>query len=103
VTTVAVIGNPDSPAVRLMQKPLDAASAASGVTLRYIDVREKEGLKAAVERARQANAVIVLPDPLTMQHRQEVTALAARYRLPAIYGLREFAESGGLMAYAPDH
>jgi putative ABC transport system substrate-binding protein len=104
LTTVAVIGNPDSPAVRLIAKPLDAAAAARGVTLRYIDVRGQEGLKAAFERARQqANAVMVLPDPLTMQHRQEVTALAARYRLPAIYGLREFAESGGLMAYAPDH
>jgi putative ABC transport system substrate-binding protein len=104
LTTVAVIGNPDSPAVRLMPKPLDAAAAARGVTLRYIDVRGQEGLNAAFDRARQrANAVIVLPDPLTMQHRQEVTALAARYRLPAIYGLREFAESGGLMAYAPDH
>lgn len=42
LTTVAVIGNPDSSLVRLLQKPLDAAAATRGVRLRHIDVREPE-------------------------------------------------------------
>jgi putative ABC transport system substrate-binding protein len=104
LTTVAVIGNPDSSLVRLLPKPLDAAAAARGMRLRYIDVREPEGLERAFEQARQkAKAAIVLPDPLTLQHRQEVTSLAAKYQLPTMYGLLEFVEAGGLIAYAPDH
>ena len=104
LTTVAVIGNPDSSAVRLMAKPLDAAAAARGMRLRYIDVRKPEALGRAFEQARhQAEAAIVLPDPLTVEHRQEVTSLAAKYQLPAIYGLEEFVEAGGLIAYSPDH
>jgi putative ABC transport system substrate-binding protein len=35
-------------------------------------------------------------------HRGQITALAAKYRLPAIYYLRDFVDAGGLMAYAPD-
>ncbi|MGH9578524.1 MAG: ABC transporter substrate-binding protein, partial [Terriglobales bacterium] len=104
LTTVAVIGNPDSSLVRLLVKPLNAAASTKGMRLRYIDVREPEGLERAFDQARrQAKAAIVLPDPLTLQNRQEVTSLAAKYRLPAIYGLLEFVEAGGLIAYAPDH
>ncbi len=104
LTTVAVIGNSDSSLVRLLQKTLDAAAATRGVRLRHIDVREPEGLERAFEQARhQAKAAIVLPDPLTVQHRQQVASLAAKHRLPTMYGLLEFMEAGGLMAYAPDH
>lgn len=104
LTTVAVIGNSDSSLVRLLQKTLDAAAATRGVRLRHIDVREPEGQERAFEQARhQAKAAIVLPDPLTVQHRQQVASLAAKHRLPTMYGLLEFMEAGGLMAYAPDH
>ena len=35
-------------------------------------------------------------------HREQITALAAKHRLPAMYYLRDFVDAGGLMAYAPD-
>jgi putative ABC transport system substrate-binding protein len=44
----------------------------------------------------------VLPDPFTIAHRVEVTSLAARYRLPAVYAFRYFAEAGGLLSYGND-
>ena len=37
-----------------------------------------------------------------MAHRAEITTLAARYRLPAIYAYRVFAELGGLLSYGSD-
>ena len=60
-------------------------------------------LDSAFKQARKATqAVLVLSDLITLEHRGKVAALAAKYRLPAMYPLREFAESGGLMAYGPD-
>jgi putative ABC transport system substrate-binding protein len=53
---------------------------------------------AAMATAR-AQALIVSPDPLTVRYRDQVVELAAKDRLPAMYGFREFVDAGGLMAY----
>jgi len=47
-------------------------------------------------------ALIVSADPIFQEWREQLTALAARYSLPACYGLREFAVAGGLMSYGSD-
>ena len=46
--------------------------------------------------------LLVFPSPITMMNRTRITTLAAKHRLPALYGLRDFVDAGGLMAYAPD-
>jgi putative ABC transport system substrate-binding protein len=50
----------------------------------------------------RAGALLVLPDPTLLSHRARLHDLAAKGRLPAIYGVREHAEAGGLMSYGPD-
>lgn len=47
-----------------------------------------------------AGALVVFPDPVTFLHRTRLAELGARYRLPAVYGLTEHVEVGGLMAYS---
>jgi putative tryptophan/tyrosine transport system substrate-binding protein len=47
----------------------------------------------------QGAGLLVLPDTFTRLHRDAIVALAARYRLPAVYPFRYFAASGGLMSY----
>jgi ABC-type uncharacterized transport system substrate-binding protein len=42
------------------------------------------------------------PDSMFYQHRVRLAQLAAKTRLPAMWGLREHAEAGGLMAYSTD-
>ena len=44
-------------------------------------------------------ALITVEDPLTFSHRKRIADFAASNRLPAIHGLREFVDAGGLMAY----
>jgi putative ABC transport system substrate-binding protein len=43
-----------------------------------------------------------MPDSFTDAHRAEITSLAARYRLPAVYPFRFFVEVGGLLSYGVD-
>ena len=50
----------------------------------------------------QAQAAIVVPEAFTMYHRRQITGLAAKYRLPTIYGLLDFVDVGGFMAYGVD-
>ena len=47
-------------------------------------------------------ALIVLPDAFTASHLKQIIELAARYRLPAIYSIRDYADEGGLMTYGTD-
>jgi putative ABC transport system substrate-binding protein len=57
---------------------------------------------AFARTAREGSAGLVFPaDAFTVLHRQAIVALAAQYRLPAIYAFGEVVEAGGLMAYGP--
>src|SRR5262249_9470455 len=49
-----------------------------------------------------AGGLVILPDAFTVGHRDLIIALAARYRLPAIYPMRAFAVSNGLVSYGAD-
>lgn len=102
-STVAAIGNPENPLVRRALQDLEAYAARRRLKLRALEVREAAAIDSAfATAARDARAVIVIPDALTVQHRKRVVALANRYRLPAVYGLLDFADVGGLLAYGVD-
>ena len=49
----------------------------------------------------RAGALIAFDDPVIHSYRARIVALAAKRRLPAMYGTREFADEGGLMSYGP--
>jgi putative ABC transport system substrate-binding protein len=103
LTNIAVIANPENPVERDLITELKGVAPARRLKLRIIEARDPEALDRAFEQARrQAQAVVVIPDPVFLAHLPRITALAARHRLPAMYGLREFADAGGLMAYGPD-
>jgi ABC-type uncharacterized transport system substrate-binding protein len=103
LATVAVIGNPDTPLFGLLRGPLEAAASARKLKLRFIDMRAPEVLETAFGQARRAaQAALVIPDPLTFYYQRQVAAQAARDHLPVMYGLPEYVDAGGLMAYGPN-
>ena len=52
--------------------------------------------------ADRASAVIVFDDPVLWSHRTQIVAVAAKRRLPVMYGYREYVDEGGLLSYGPD-
>ena len=103
LATVAFLTNPDNPVERQMAAELQAAAPVRRLKLQLIDVRSPEALEGAFQQAkRKAQAVVIIPTPLFMSQRQTVTALAAKHKLPAMYGLSDFTDAGGLMAYGPE-
>jgi len=53
-------------------------------------------------QAREANSgLVVIPDAFTVSHNAEITSLAARFHVPAVYWSRSSAELGGLISYGP--
>ncbi len=83
---------------------LETEARALGVTLQPYHLRgpeELEGAFAAMTKAR-AEALLVVPSPFFVVHRQRILGLAAQSRLPAMYPDRSDVEAGGLMAYAAD-
>jgi putative ABC transport system substrate-binding protein len=74
-----------------------------GVILHPVEVRAPNEFQPAFAAMTQSHdgALITFGDAFTMRHRTQIVALAAASQLPAIYEAREFAETGGLMAYGP--
>jgi len=101
---VAFLWNPLPPGAGTYKNAVESAARNLGVTFQSVEVRgrnEFEGAFAAMVRER-ANGLVVATDPVTLGPRSQVVLLAARSRLPAVYGLREFPEAGGLMSYGPN-
>lgn len=101
-TRVAVLSNPANVQSLLQLKETRAAAPGLGVTLLAFEAKEPQDIDdafAAMKKER-AGALTVLPDPMLLAQRQRIADLAATHRLPAIYGIPEHVEAGGLMAYA---
>jgi putative ABC transport system substrate-binding protein len=83
--------------------PFKAAAASVGVEAIVAPVNDMTELQSQVTtQAREPNSgLVVIPDTFTQAHLAEIAALAARYRVPAVYWSRSFAEIGGLISYGP--
>ncbi len=104
VSRVAVLWNADNPGVALSFRETAAAAQTLGVELRSLVVRGPDEFEGAFQAATQerAGALTLLGDPLMFRHRARNVDLAAKHRLPAMYGTREFVEAGGFMSYGPN-
>jgi len=101
-TTIAVLVNLNSAEQEAERRDVQAAAQALGQQLIIRDARNDRDIETAfatfVERG--AGALFAGTGAFLFSNREQVVALAARHALPASYGLREFAEAGGLMSYA---
>ena len=98
---VGFIVHPEDPTGADEIKQVPIISKALGLTLRVLEVRAPAEFEAAFATSMREDmqGLCVNSSPLFVSHRAELAALAARARLPAVYGFREFASAGGLMSY----
>jgi putative tryptophan/tyrosine transport system substrate-binding protein len=102
VDRVAVLWNPDN-AIFQAQLLREAQLAAGrlGIELRTVAARGPDELDRAFAAipAEGAGALFVLADPILAIHRKRIVDFAEKSRLPAMYGIKDYAAVGGLMSY----
>ena len=105
IARVAMLFNPVSaPYADYWLNPFKAAATSFAVEAISAPVRDRSELETVIAaQAREPNGgLIAMPDSFLEVNRVEITSLAARYRLPAVFPFRLFAEVGGLLSYGVD-
>ena len=104
LSLVAVLWNPQAAASILSWKELQLPARQMGVQLHSLEVGSPNDFDKAFEDATKARAgaLFIAGDPVTTTNLKRLADLAAKSRLPSIFQLSEFADSGGLVAYGPD-
>ena len=101
VTSIAVLSNPVSPTYKADIKELQTAAPLLGLHLMLLNAnsaREIEAVFAGLSK-QGAGGLFVSSDNFFLSRRGQITTLATRYMVPAIYPSRDWVEVGGLMTY----
>ena len=100
---VAILMNPDNQSNAVFLEETRVAAQKLAVQLQLLEARNPREIERVFDAAgERAAALIVFDDPVLWSHRKQIVALAAKRRLPALYGYSEFVDDGGLLSYGPD-
>jgi putative ABC transport system substrate-binding protein len=104
VTRAAVLRDPTIPQGIGMFGAIQSVAPSFGVQLSLVNMRNAGGIDRDITAfaGRSNGSLIVTGSGIAIAQRKLIIALAARYKLPAIYFLRVFVTDGGLMSYGPD-
>ena len=100
----AYLGNPDNPDAKASAYDVLAGAEAMRADVSIVNARNEPEIDSVFAALQQmhADAVLVATDPFFTTRREQIVALAERYRIPASYAFREFPMTGGLMSYGPN-
>jgi putative ABC transport system substrate-binding protein len=101
---VAVLFKPDEPSTGPELRQTETAARAMGVTLQRLEAQSANDLEPLFTAAGRegAGGMIVFAHGFAFVNRDRIIALAARHKLPTVYGWREFVDAGGLVSYGPN-
>jgi putative tryptophan/tyrosine transport system substrate-binding protein len=105
IVRVALLLNPATgPPLQSFMPSIQEAASSYGIQVSVASVYAPDELEGVIaEQARsQGGSLIVLPAAFNVANRDRITALVARYGLPAIYNSNLYTEEGGLIAYGVD-
>jgi putative ABC transport system substrate-binding protein len=100
---LAVLTNPANLSHLVFLEETREATRRTGTEVHVLEARVAEEIESAFDAAvsGRATAMIVFDDPVLWSARREIVGLAAKRRLPVMYGYREFVDDGGLISYNP--
>jgi putative tryptophan/tyrosine transport system substrate-binding protein len=101
LSRVSVLFNGGDSAKAEEFREIQATAKTMKIEVQRADVRDPTGFATtfAAIKAVNAQALLVLSEPLTLSHLKEIAEFAAEQRLPSMYGFREFCDTGGLLCY----
>ena len=100
-TLIGYLVNPSNPSAPVYVSEASTAAKTLGIAIRVLNASTEHDLDEVFASLPNigVNGLAVPAEPFFDSQRDRIVALAARYRVPAIYGLREYAVVGGLMSY----
>jgi putative ABC transport system substrate-binding protein len=103
VTRIAVIANPDHPGVISELKATREAATSLGLDLEVFEPTNDETFQPVMEAlvASKSDAVLTLPEALTLFHRAKIASAALRRGAPSGFGWKGYTRAGGLVSYGP--
>src|SRR5262249_38604471 len=101
LSRAAVIWNAANPYSALVFEETRGAAKTLAIEVQSMEVRGPGDFDVVLDTAvrKRADALVTVEDPLTFNHRKQIVEWCAENRLPAMYGLREYADAGGLVTY----
>ena len=101
VGRVAILSNPANPGHAPAVRIVKAAARSLGLQLQLLEAREPDQLEGAFAAMAEdrVEALLVVTDSMFIFQRARLADLAVKNRLPAMFGVREFVDGGGLMSY----
>jgi len=99
---VAILWHPANLTNLVQKKGVEVAAHTVGVDTKSVPVQDPNHFSSAFEDVRGADALMLMDDPLFIVRFHQLVELAVRSRLPAIAGLREYVDAGGLMSYGAE-
>jgi len=104
VTSIGALINPKYPDAQFELSGLQKGAEAIGLRIHVANASQEEELPTAFASFSEAHveAILVATDVFLLSQRARIVALATLHKLPAMYGFREIAKSGGLMSYGPN-
>jgi putative tryptophan/tyrosine transport system substrate-binding protein len=103
-TSIAFLVNPTNPVFAEAElRGIRAGARALGLRLSVLNASTENEMEVAFEMLvqQQCGALLVSGDTYFIAHREQLLALCARRRVPAIYVYREMSAVGGLISYGP--
>src|SRR5262249_43850781 len=104
VSRVPILSNPQHPGEQRELRETQSTARAMGITLDYYQTRTSAEFEAAYDAIskQNINGLLVFPEGVTLGNRLGIVDLAAKRRLPSMFGWKEYVEAGGLMSYGPN-
>jgi putative tryptophan/tyrosine transport system substrate-binding protein len=103
IRRLAILGNAGYPAAVLEMGEVQETARKLGLDAAISEIRQAEDIAPAFEAFRgHVQALYVVADPLTGTNRVDINSLALAARLPTVHGIREYAQTGGLISYGPN-